>query len=139
MNEIEIESLVASRHSISSVPDTRFSPDDSNRLMAFFGNQLPREFIAMRSLLPRYNITGDHLPVDEMIRDYHWECENNPNFTPDHVPFYAIGNGDYLCLSRAAGPSSPVLYVAHDDPEVMILHPTFIDYLKDADWFSEHR
>lgn len=89
----------------------------------------------MRELLRTYAISGDHLPAEEMIHDYRWEIENNPNFTSDHIPFYAIGNGDYLCLSRSAGVDSPVLYVAHDDPSVDTLHATFEEYLTDTDWF----
>ncbi len=72
-----------------------------------------------------------------MIATYKWETANNPNFTADFIPFYTVGNGDFLCLSRAAGSFSPVFYVAHDDPNVGKLHQSFSDYLEDPEWFSE--
>ncbi|MBK1884908.1 SMI1/KNR4 family protein, partial [Luteolibacter pohnpeiensis] len=120
------------------VHDPRFSADDTAKVLEAFGAELPPEFIAFRKLLPFYNVTGDHLPADEMTATYDWEAANNPNFTEDFIPFYAVGNGDFLCLSKPAGRTSPVLYVAHDDPEVAVLHPSFSDYLRDAEWYSEH-
>ncbi len=137
MTESEVEHLTAARHRRSTVPDPRFSDQDTAHILEYFGSDLPSEFIALRGLLPLYNITGDHLPADEMIAAYEWEIANNPNFTADFIPFYAIGNGDFLCLSKAAGSASPVFYVAHDDPEVDILHQTFSDYLHDTEWFTE--
>lgn len=66
---------------------------------------------------------------------YRDECAVNPFFTSDYLPFYAIGNGDFICLSISACPNSPVLYVAHDDPEVDILSASFAECLRDTDWF----
>ena len=135
MTEAELQSLVASTFSPSDYGTARYPEGDTDRINEFFDSTFPPLFLAMRSLLRSYAIPGDHLPADEMIHDYGWECENNPNFTADFIPFYAVGNGDYLCLSRKAGASRPVIYVAHDDPTVDILHATFADYLMDADWF----
>jgi len=135
MNDDEVNSLIASTFPRSSVPDKRYSDDDTQQLIAFFRTDFPAEFVAMRASLNEFIIPGDHLPANEMIHDYGWEVENNPNFTEDFIPFYAVGNGDYLCLSRRAGKLSPVLYVAHDDPEMTTLHKTFADYLRDPDWF----
>ncbi len=135
MTEDDLTAIVASSFPSSDFAAERYPTDDVDRIIKFFGNTLPPLFLAMRRLLRYYAIPGDHLPANEMIHDYGFEIENNPNFTKDHVPFYAIGNGDYLCLSRSAGPNSPVLYVAHDDPIVDTIHTSFDDYLKDTDWF----
>jgi hypothetical protein len=135
MTEDDLTAFVASSFPLSDYAAERYPVDDVDRIIKFFGNTLPPLFLSMRRLLRNYAIPGDHLPANEMIHDYGWEVENNPNFTKDHVPFYAIGNGDYLCLSRSAGPNSPVLYVAHDDPNIDSIHRSFDDYLKDTDWF----
>ncbi|MEZ6041539.1 MAG: SMI1/KNR4 family protein [Planctomycetaceae bacterium] len=135
MTDDEVAALIKRAFESASEPDPRFATDDAEQLINHFGDVFPIEFNAMRALLPNYHIPGDHLPADEMIRDYEWETENNPNFTPDFIPFYAVGNGDYLCLSRSAGKISPVLYVAHDDPRVEALHDSFTEYLNDPDWF----
>ncbi|WP_417747364.1 SMI1/KNR4 family protein [Rosistilla oblonga] len=135
MTADELATLVKSTFALSDYAAERYPADDLERVTAFFGDSLPPLFLAMRGLLRTYAIPGDHLPADEMIHDHQWEVENNPNFTTDHIPFYAIGNGDYLCLSRSAGTKSPVLYVAHDDPNVDTLHVKFDDYLTDTDWF----
>lgn len=135
MTADELTTLVASTFDSSEHAAGRYPDNDINRILEFFGNALPPLFLAMRRLLRGYAIPGDHLPADEMIHDYEWEVENNPNFTTDHIPFYAIGNGDYLCLSRSAATQSPVLYVAHDDPNIDTLRVKFDDYLTDTDWF----
>lgn len=135
MTADELADLVASTFDSSECAAERYPDDDLDRITEFFGNALPPLFLAMRRLLRVYAIPGDHLPAEEMIRNYGWEVENNPNFTTDHIPFYAIGNGDYLCLSRSAATQSPVLYVAHDDPNVDTLHVKFDDYLVNTDWF----
>lgn len=135
MTDDEVASLITGAFESASEPDPRFAPDDAVRLIKHFGDVFPSEFRKMRAMLPNYHIPGDHLPADEIIHDYEWETENNPNFTTDFIPFYAVGNGDYLCLSRDAAPSSPVLYVAHDDPRVERLHDSFAGYLNDTDWF----
>lgn len=137
MTESEVEELTSSRHRKSTVHDPRFTEQDTAELIAYFGNAFPPEFLVMRKLLPNYNITGDHFPAGEVIATYEWESKNNPNFTEDFIPFYGIGNGDFLCLSKAAGEKSPVLYVAHDDPEITKLHEDFSGYLNDPEWYSE--
>ena len=135
MTNDEVTAIIARAFESASEPDPRFAADDEMQLINYFGDIFPTEFNIMRALLPKYYIPGDHLPADEIIHDYEWETKNNPNFATDFIPFYAVGNGDYLCLSRSVGKTSPVLYVAHDDPRVEILHDTFADYLNDPDWF----
>jgi len=137
MNAEELANLVESKFALSEYAAERYPADDLERVIEFFGDSLPPLFLSMRGLLGKYAIAGDHLPANEMIHDYQWEVENNPNFATDHIPFYAIGNGDYLCLSRFGGTQSPVLYVAHDDPNVVTLHIKFEDYLTDTDWFLQ--
>lgn len=72
-----------------------------------------------------------------MEATYRFECEQNPNFTKDHLPYYDVGNGDLICLSISECPKSRVLYVAHDDSEISVLAPSFEDYLRHKDWFSQ--
>lgn len=135
MTPEDVHVLFVNNFPRASQSDDRYEVDDLQRLKSYFGNQLPQSFLAMRALLPQYVIPGDHLPAAEMILSHEWETENNPNFTGDFVPFYAIGNGDYLCISRKAGQCSPVLYVAHDDPKIITIHDSFSAYLSDPEWF----
>ncbi|MEI8021188.1 MAG: SMI1/KNR4 family protein [Schlesneria sp.] len=135
MSEEDVESLLSSHFTRSTDTDPRCAADDAATVVDFFGPELPDEFRSFRRLLPKYDIPGDHLPAQEMILDFEWESANNPNFTTDFVPFYAIGNGDYLCLSRKAGKASPVLYVVHDDPQIATIHLSFAEYLRDPEWF----
>lgn len=135
MTRTEVETLIKGYYRPCVPPDDRYPSDDCERIERYFGCSLPAEFRALRSLLPRYTVEGDHMPPDEIEITYESECEHNPNFTRDHLPFYCVGNGDHICLSISACPDSPVLYVAHDDPEVSVLAPNFEAYLLDEDWF----
>jgi hypothetical protein len=136
MTKAEIENIARVRFKRSTVPDPRFSDSDVSSIEQRFECQLPEGFAAMRELIGTYCISGDHLPAKEVLLNYDWELKNNPNWTEDFIPFYAVGNGDYLCFRRSECPQSGVYYVAHDDPQVQRLHASFDDYLCDADWFS---
>ncbi len=136
MSKEEVEQLVRSRIKENSVSDPRAARMGVEAIEARFGCRLPEGFAAMRELIGVYRISGDHLPQDEVLHDYEWELKHNPNWTADFIPFYAIGNGDYLCFRRSECPQSAVYYVAHDDPEVQKLHRSFDDYLRDPDWFN---
>ncbi len=136
MKRDEVEQLVRSRIKKSSVPDPRSSGMGVDVIEAHFKCRLPEGLAEMRELIGEYCISGDHLPQDEMIRDYEWELKHNPNWTEDFIPFYSVGNGDYLCFRRRECPHSGVYYVAHDDPQVQKLHDSFDDYLRDPDWLN---
>jgi len=136
MTQEEVETLIKTCFHRSDPIDSRYPGDDCERIERFFGCSLPDEFRYLRSLLPHYCVEGDHMPPDEMELTYKSECIHNPNFTEDHLPFYCVGNGDHICLSISACPESPVLYVAHDDPDVSTLAPTFEAFLRDKDWFD---
>lgn len=135
MTSEEVHTLISSYYRPCVPPDTRFSEDDVEQIERHFQCSLPPEFQAFRRLLPHYNVGGDHPPFSEIEIIFRDECEINTNFTTDHLPIYVVGNGDFICLSISACPSSPVLYVAHDDPEIDTLAPSFADFLRDTDWF----
>ena len=135
MTSEEIESLLKSYYRRCIPPDHRYPVDDCERIEHFFHCILPAEFRSFRALLPHYCVEGDHMPPDEIEVTYQLECEDNPNFTKDHLPFYCVGNGDHICLSISSCPNSPVLYVAHDDPQIHILAPSFERFLLNKDWF----
>ena len=83
----------------------------------------------------RYHIQVEHLPIAEILFNYQSELENNPNWTEDLIPFYAIGSGDYLCVRRSEGKQTAVYYVAHDSPNIERLHASVADYIRDPEWF----
>jgi hypothetical protein len=135
MTHAEIETLIKGCCRPCVPPDDRYPADDFERIERYFRCQLPAEFRAFRTLLPHYCIEGDYMPPNEMEITYEGECEHNPNFTTDHLPFYCVGNGDHICLLISACPNSPVLYVAHDDADVHILAPSFGSFLQNKEWF----
>lgn len=130
----EIEHLIRARCKPRTWPEPLFSTVDQETIEQHFACSFPQVFWDFRNLLGKYWISGDHLPADELIMTYELEVKNNPNFTKDHIPFYAVGNGDYICFRKSRLPDSPIYYVAHDDPTESILHQTFEGYLKDSNW-----
>lgn len=104
------------------------------KIEKFFACSFPEEFWVLRSLIGKYHISGEHLSAEEIIITHEFETKQNSNFTQDHIPFYAVGNGDYVCFRKSRLPNSPIFYVAHDDPREVILHETFEGYVKDSGW-----
>lgn len=54
-------------------------------------------------------------------------------WNPDLIPFHEVGDGDFHCLSAAAGELSPVLYVSHESPGPASARPieaSFEDWLR---------
>jgi hypothetical protein len=136
MNSKEVGALLESRLKKCDLPEAEFSPDDALRIEEHFRCRLPESFSHMRALIGLYRIYGDHLPANEIILTAKAEKEINPLWDDDLLPFYAIGNGDYLCLRLSECPDSRVYFVPHDDSFISITHPTFDDYLKDREWFD---
>jgi hypothetical protein len=136
MTPEEVQTLIHSYYRPCTAPDARFTSNDVEQIERHFQCSLPPEFQAFRKLLPHYSVEGDHLPFAEIELVYRDECDINPNFTTDYLPFYAVGTGDFICLRISACPDSPVLYIAHDDPEIDTLALSFADYLRDPDWFT---
>jgi hypothetical protein len=136
VNREEIESMVRDRFKPCTFPSEPLALSQWQALEAHFGCQMPAELYEIRVLSARYHILGDHLSAEEMVVSYKAELRANPNWTEDFIPFYAIGNGDYLCIRRSEATRSGVYYVAHDDPDVKRLHACVADYIHDAEWFS---
>lgn len=134
MTKEEVERLVRGRIKKSSVLDPRSPGMGVEMIEARFGCRLPEGFAAMRELIGEYCISGDHLPQAEVLGVYESELTHNPNWTEDFIPFYAVGNGDFLCFRRSECPRSGIYYVAHDDPQVQKLHDSFDNYVRDPDW-----
>lgn len=136
MTQEEVQSLLAHYWRPSSPVGENLWENDGLQIEAFFGCVLPPAFRLFRALLPHYQVEGGHLPLAEMRAVYESEGSDNPNFSRDHLPFYAVGNGDYVCLSLSACPESPVLYVAHDDFSVPVLNSSFEAFLMDPEWWE---
>jgi hypothetical protein len=136
VNKDTIEEIARSRVKKTEFPDPRSDDMGVTTIEERFKCRLPEGFSEMRELIGIYCISGDHLPASEVLYTYDWELNHNPNWSEDFIPFYAIGNGDYLCFRRSEGLASGVYYVAHDDPVVQRLHRSFDDYIRDPEWFN---
>jgi hypothetical protein len=135
MNPQQLAQLIEQRFKKSILPVAEFSPDDSKRIQERFDCALPEGFASMRAVIGIYRIEGGHLSVEEIIATCEAESAINPQWDGDFLPFYAIGNGDHLCLRRSECPNSAVYLIPHDEPGVTKLHDSFDEYLRDPKWF----
>ncbi len=98
----------------------------------------PDDFFAFHNTVGDYWYEGDLLgvaPIDgsdtiAVARDAEVGLGDWPE---DLVPFEAVGNGDFFCLSRREGASSRVYYVYHEDRRIELLHESFADWLQRLD------
>jgi len=135
MKSDQVAQLVRQRFKESTLPEPEIPVDDAARIQEHFGCVLPEGFAEMRALIGIYRIEGDHLPAEEVIATFESESAINPQWEGDFLPFYAIGNGDYLCFRRSECPHSGVYFVPHDEPRITKLHASFDEYLHDREWF----
>jgi hypothetical protein len=56
------------------------------------------------------------------------------HWNADLIPFIAVGNGDFFCLSAAAGPQSGVYYVDHEGDTQRITE-SFDGWLERLEYF----
>jgi hypothetical protein len=136
MNREELEAIARERFKPCTWPSQALPPTCWHALEAHFGCTLPIELYQICVLSTRYHLQGDYLPIEEIRLTYDIELSANPHWSDDFIPFYAVGNGDYLCVSRSEAAESGVYYVAHDDPDTRRIHASVADYIRDAEWFS---
>jgi hypothetical protein len=90
---------------------------------AHIGCDVPEAFVKFYDVLGEFRFEGEllEIAVDGDIRGPDTigatrEAEEQIGGWPsDMLPFFAIGNGDYLCLSTTEGPCSRVYVVEHED------------------------
>jgi hypothetical protein len=128
MKSEHIADLVSKKFAKNTLPEPAMPPDDGVRIEDYFG-------CSMRALIGIYRIEGDHMPAEEMIAAFEAEKEINPTWEDDLIPFYAIGNGDYLCFRKSECPNSGVYFIPHDEARITKTHSTFSHYLNDPKWF----
>lgn len=136
MDSENVFRLVQTRFKKSILPERWFQDDDTSRIEKHFDCSLPEGFSAVRALMGIYTITGGHMSADEILATPDLEREVNPLWESDFIPFYEVGNGDYVCFRKSECPNSAIYYVPHDEPKVHVLHSSLDDYLKDPEWFD---
>lgn len=96
------------------------TPEEWRALETKFGCTFPPAFVDFMAVMSAYREPGhlevaardDPLAGDTISHTYdRWVSSGD--WPPDLIPFNG-GDGDYYCLSAAAGPESPVLYVYDD-------------------------
>lgn len=134
MTKDEIHAILSRYWRPDASANAKASLADYSQIEAFFGCELPPAFQIFRTLLPSYEFSGDHLAFEEMQAVYESEVNLGGSFSSDHLPFYEVVNGDYICFSISACPESQVFYVAHDEPKPFVIAPSFEALLSDTEW-----
>ncbi|MFN0195481.1 MAG: SMI1/KNR4 family protein [Planctomycetaceae bacterium] len=117
MSDQEMEALMVCAFDAEETPLDPPSTDDWNRLEAAHHCIFPADFKNFYHAVSHYRIRGELLNVssgrtngnDTSECAYTSEVDLG-NWNPNMVPFFAIGNGDYFCLSSSECPSSPVYF-----------------------------
>ena len=95
------------------------------------------EFVSFAELIVGYNLPGmmrvrrdeDSESGDPTI-DWWYDHEMSlGDWNADMMPFIAVGNGDYFCLSVSEGPRSGVYYADHEAGGVDRLTASFPEWL----------
>ncbi|HWE95792.1 MAG TPA: SMI1/KNR4 family protein [Tepidisphaeraceae bacterium] len=142
MTETEMDQVLASALTKASTPFDAPSFQDWQRLVVKFRCKFDEDFKIFMTLMSKYRCPGDLLNVssgrtdgnDSIELAFDLEAES-PNWDQNMIPFYAIGNGDYFCLSREECPLSKVYYCYAERNTFEPYSGSFADWVKDLPRF----
>jgi hypothetical protein len=133
MTKDQIRLLLASCLSAASAGFQEPTEQEWQELQTLFGFNFPKEFRHFVDLMSEFSFPGEILNVgkgpnngnDRIVFTYDFERAENPAWNEDMIPFYAIGNGDYFCISRSGGPTSQVYYFYAEKDSFEVYSPSF--------------
>ena len=124
-------------------PPPQAEPGDWHALESKFGCCFPPSFVALMEVMPGYNIptvlaVSRKQPrdaYDDQRIDQVYDHEMSfGTWDPDLIPFLAVGNGDFFCLSRKGGPHSAVFYYDHESDSAPQVEASFDDWLRNLEY-----
>jgi len=121
MTPAEVESVLQRVLRPEAVPLDPPTVEDWRQLESRFGCRFGNEFKSFIALMSKYQFPGDILNVssgrtngnDSIELAFEYESQES-GWDANMIPFYAIGNGDYFCLSKEECPASRVFYYYAD-------------------------
>jgi len=91
--------------------------EDWKKLYKKFNCCFNKDFMNFINLMAEYSFPGDIYNVssgktnDNDLIDFVYDYEvKSGKWNKKMIPFYGIGNGDYLCISKEKSPNTPVYY-----------------------------
>jgi hypothetical protein len=141
MTHDEIEKLIGDKFWLNKPPEVPPSESEWALLESQLGCQFPTDFRVLHDLMAKYIFEGEYLciaPVenyDDIATVYNYERNSGRNWPVELIPFYSVGNGDYLCFKSSECPESAVYYIYHEDDTVKQVHGSLAAWLKDPEWF----
>jgi hypothetical protein len=125
--------------------DRQFDPPtrkDWEFLERKFNCSFGPEFVSFVELITDYNLPGmltvtrEGRTCGDPTLDWWYDHEVGlGGWKPDLIPFIAVGNGDYFCLSASRGPHSGVYFVYHEDGHEEQLTASFKEWLERLEFF----
>ena len=143
MNQQEVKNILASLFQKRSSPYDAPTEADWGNLKKRFQTDFSDEFVWFVELVAHYRFRGEILNVarqgnvssnDSIEGTYDFEMKNG-KWHKDLLPFYAIGNGDYFCVSISLGKASPVFYVYHEQGRIERYSDSFARWIQHLDTF----
>lgn len=103
-----------------------------------FGTEFSDEIKFFIELMSFYHFPGDILNARESGQTngndtiaFTYDFEMGNQWEADLIPFYAIGNGDYFCVSAKEGRNSAVYYWRHEDHSKSKENNSFAEWVKE--------
>jgi hypothetical protein len=141
MRRDDIKKLIGTAFWPKNPPELPPTEGEWSLLKKKFQCQLPPEFHDLQSLMCEYSFQGGFLRIaprpnkDDILTVCQVEPETGRSWSGDLIPFYDVGNGDYVCLKASECPASGAYYLNHEDDGLEKIHDSLEAWLKDPDWF----
>jgi hypothetical protein len=123
MSPQEMEAILKSILSAETEQLDAPSDADWQRLESKFSCRFGADFKTFIGMMSHFQFPGDILNVstgrtngnDAIATCFDFELAES-DWSPDMIPFYSIGNGDYFCLKRTECPESRIYYFYSERP-----------------------
>lgn len=124
MSDIDrMHALLGSFLNVSARHELCIDLSDWEYLESKLSTTFPKELKLFLTAVSDFTFPGDILigkPGTPDAIDTVYELEMSTGmWNSDMIPFYAIGNGDYFCVSKQLGESSPIYYSYHDNGRIV--------------------
>ena len=141
MTRQDIKNLIGTAFWPKDPPDPPPTEAEWSFLKNRFQCELPSEFHDLQGLMCEYSFHGGFLRIaprrneDDILTICRVEEETGRPWPKDLIPFYDVGNGDYVCFMASECPSSRVYYLCHENGSLEKVHDSLEAWLKDPEWF----
>lgn len=137
MTRADMRDRIARVFQSRDLPEEPPSTEEWNTVSASLGGRVPQALESFYEVAAEFRFEGDLLPIavggdleaPDTLLTVRAAEEGIGGWPERMIPFFAMGNGDYLCVALNDDPEGPVYVVAHESRGVVLAHASIGHWL----------